>query len=208
MARRDHTLDGRITAAAMEEFSSKGYTNASLRKIAERAGVTVGAIQIRYKSKDELFTSLLRPLLDAIEATFASVRAEYYSGAEADILSQLKTSMERESAAILHLIFDRYDETVLLLYKSAGSSLEHYFDMLVQRKIDESAAFFRAVGYAGVDETLLGLLISVQFDCYRRIIALCRDRESAERSMDTLMTYHFGGWTAIFNSANHKRQDI
>lgn len=40
--------------------------------------------------------------------------------------------------------------------------------MVVQRKIDESAAFFRSMGYIGIDEKLLGLLISVQFDSYRR----------------------------------------
>ena len=73
MALRDHSLDGKITSAAMEEFLDKGYTGASLRKIAEKAGITVGAIQTRYRSKDELFASLLKPFLDDIEATFKSV---------------------------------------------------------------------------------------------------------------------------------------
>ena len=54
MALRDHTLDDKIITAARQEFSAKGYSSASLRKIAEKAGVTVGAIQTRYKSKDEL----------------------------------------------------------------------------------------------------------------------------------------------------------
>ena len=44
MALRNHSLDEKITASAMTEFSEKGYTGASLRKIAENAGVTVGAI--------------------------------------------------------------------------------------------------------------------------------------------------------------------
>ena len=59
MALRDHSLDDKIAAAARQEFESKGYTGASLRKIAEKAGVTVGAIQTRYRSKDALFTALL-----------------------------------------------------------------------------------------------------------------------------------------------------
>ena len=45
MALRDHTLDDKIITAARQEFSAKGYSSASLRKIAEKAGVTVGAIQ-------------------------------------------------------------------------------------------------------------------------------------------------------------------
>ena len=162
MALRDHTLDDKITAAARSEFLEKGFAGASLRKIAENAGVTVGAIQTRYRSKDELFQSLLQPFLDDITATFQTVRADYYSGAAGDMLAQLKASMQHESAAILHLIFTHYEEAVLLLYRSAGSALEPYFDRLVKSKIAESAAFFRAEGCTGVDETLLALLIAAQ----------------------------------------------
>jgi len=199
MARKDSALDEKIAAAAWQEFSQKGYAGASLRKIAEQAGATVGAIQTRYPSKDALFTSLLKPFLDGIEATFCSVKADYYSGGDADFLAQLESSMRHESEAILHLIFDHYGQAKLLFCGSAGSSLEHYFDRLVKSKIEESVRFFRSRGEAGIDERLLGLLISVQFDSYRRIVADCPDYQSAERCIHALMTYHLGGWTALFS---------
>lgn len=200
MALRDHSLDDKIIDAAWKEFSDKGYMGASLRKIAENAGVTVGAIQTRYKSKDDLFASLLAPLLSEIEATFRSVKSDYYSGEGTELLTQLKTSMQHESKAILHLIFSHYEEAELLFYRSAGSSVEHYFDMVVKSKIEESISFFRSAGYAGVDEKLLGLLISMQFDSYRRIVAEYPDRQAAEACMNSLMTYHYGGWVALFDS--------
>lgn len=207
MALRDHSLDDKIITAAREKFSEKGYSGASLRKIADKAGATVGAIQTRYKSKDELFGHLLKPLLDDIEALFQNTKAEYYSGVENDFFAGLKTSMQHESAAILHLIFDHYEEAVLLLCRSAGSSFEHYFDGLVQSKIKENTVFFRAEGVADMDEKLLGLLISAQFDSYRRIVAECTDRKTAERYMDAMMVYHFGGWTAFFESVNKSREE-
>lgn len=141
MALRDHSLDDKITFAAMEEFSEKGYMGASLRKIAQKSGATVGAIQTRYRSKDELFASLLKPFLDDIEAVFQNVRADYYSDIGGNILELLRASMQYESRTILRLIFDHYSEAVLLLYRSGGSSLEHYFDMLVENKIKESVMF-------------------------------------------------------------------
>ena len=207
MALRDHTLDDKIITSAGEEFLEKGYTNASLRKIAERAGVTVGAIQTRYKSKEELFGCLLKPFLDEIEALFQNTKTEYYSGVDADFPTGIKVSMQHESAAILHLIFEHYDEAVLLLCRSAGSSFEHYFDGIVQSKIDESIIFFHAAGFACIDEKLLGLLISAQFDSYRRIVAECPDRKTAERYMDVLMVYHIGGWTAFFDSVNKSQEE-
>lgn len=208
MALRDHSLDDKIITAASEEFSDKGYMGASLRKIAEKAGVTVGAIQTRYKSKDELFTSLLRPFLDDIGAAFQGIRSDYYSGGGEDIMTQLDMSMRHESNVILHLIFDHYDEAVLLLHRSAGSSLENYFDMLVESKIKESISFFQSAGYSGADERLLRLLISMQFDSYRRIVTDCPDRQTAEKYMHQLMTYHFGGWCALFDSAKNSQEDM
>ena len=207
MALRDRSLDNKIIKAAREEFSEKGYSGASLRKIAEKAGATVGAIQTRYKSKDELFGYLLKPLLDDIEALFQNTKAEYYSSAENSFLAGLKTSMQHESTAILHMIFDHYEEAVLLLCRSAGSSFEHYFDGLVQCKVKESAAFVRAEGVDDIDEKLLGLLISAQFDSYRRIVAECPDRKTAEGYMDALMVYHFGGWAAFFESVNQSQEE-
>ncbi len=207
MALRDRSLDNKIIKAAREEFSEKGYSGASLRKIAEKAGATVGAIQTRYKSKDELFGYLLKPLLDDIEALFQNTKAEYYSSAENSFLAGLKTSMQHESTAILHMIFDHYEEAVLLLCRSAGSSFEHSFDGLVQSKIKESVMFFRKEGAANIDEKLLGLLISAQFDSYRRIVAECPDRKTAEGYMDALMVYHFGGWAAFFESVNQSQEE-
>ena len=72
MANRDHSLDDRIICAARAEFLSCGFRKASLRKIADNAGVTTGAIYTRYRNKDTLFSSLMssqfwyfRQLLDA-----------------------------------------------------------------------------------------------------------------------------------------------
>lgn len=76
---------------------------ASLRKIAQKSGATVGAIQTRYRSKDELFASLLKPFLDDIEAAFQNVRADYYSDIGGNILELLKASMQYESQTILAL---------------------------------------------------------------------------------------------------------
>ena len=141
MAQRDHSLDERIITAAREAFLEKGYQGASLRKIAEKAGVTVGAIQTRYKSKDALFTSLLEPFLQEIQETIQSIKVDYYIGAEGALLDGLQTAMKQESQAILRLIFDRYEDAVLLLHRSGGSSLENYFDQVVQRKIADSKQF-------------------------------------------------------------------
>lgn len=206
MALRDHTLDEKIADAARQEFLEKGYTGASLRKIAEKADVTVGAIQTRYPSKDALFASLLRSLLAKIETAFQNIKTDYYADAGEDFLCSLKASMQHESEAILDLIFAHYEEAVLLFRCSTGSSMETYFDGLVKQKCRESILFFAHAGYSDIDEKLLELLSSVQFDSYRRIVSDCPEQQTAERSMQALMTYHYGGWAAFFDGIKQEQE--
>ncbi len=200
MANRNPALDGQIASAARAEFLEKGYQDASLRRIAERAGATAGAIQIRYKTKDALFCSLLAPFLSEIEGIFRATKTEYWHYPPSERLAFLETSMRMESEAILSLIFDHYDDAVLLLCRSGGSNLEGYFDQIVARKVSESAAFFEALGAARFDQELLRLLIGAQFHSYYQIVKSGYERGAARDYMRALMRYHMGGWTALLNA--------
>ena len=74
MANRDHSLDDGIIQAAYSEFLAYGFQKASLHKIAEKAGVTTGAIYTRYKNKDALFASLLQDFFETMQVFFTPSR--------------------------------------------------------------------------------------------------------------------------------------
>ena len=66
--------DGRtaLLEAAMEVFAQRGYRDASVDEIAERAGYSKGAIYFHFSGKDDLFFALLeervdRPMREAIK---------------------------------------------------------------------------------------------------------------------------------------------
>ena len=50
----------RILAAAQEEFATSGYHGTSIRTIAAKAGVKLGAIRYHFGSKDDLFEAVIR----------------------------------------------------------------------------------------------------------------------------------------------------
>ena len=77
MANRNHSLDDGIIQAAYSEFFAYGFQKASLHKIAEKAGVTTGAIYTRYKNKDALFASLLQDFFETMQVLFTPVAEEY-----------------------------------------------------------------------------------------------------------------------------------
>ena len=205
LANRNHALDEKIIKAARDEFLEKGYSNASLRKIAEKAAATAGAIQIRYKTKDALFCSLLQPFLAEIEKIFQDTRTEYWQYPPEERLDFLEKSMEMESEAILNLIFDHGSDAVLLLCRSEGSSLAGCFDQIVERKVQESAAFFNQAQPHLLDENLLRLLIAGQFHSYYQIVKEGYEKDAARGYLQALMRYHMGGWTALLKAANARK---
>ena len=64
MQYRKQTVYRQILESAMEEFDEKGYSDASIRAIAERAETSVGNVYRYFRNKDELYVSCLMPVLD------------------------------------------------------------------------------------------------------------------------------------------------
>lgn len=74
VARNERQTERReaILAAALDEFSARGYAATRLDDVAQRARVAKGTIYLYFRDKESLFQELVRamlsPLVDAIEA--------------------------------------------------------------------------------------------------------------------------------------------
>lgn len=66
----------RLLEAGVEEFALHGPAGANMRAIAERAGISVGALYKYYDGKDGFFRACLGRSLEALEAVLAEVTAE------------------------------------------------------------------------------------------------------------------------------------
>ena len=96
MALKDHSLDEKITKAAFDEFMEFGFQKASIRKIADRAGVTPGAVYTRYDSKDDLFCSLVSNFLSAVKAQSEPIGKMYFELLESTNLAALFDAIRHE----------------------------------------------------------------------------------------------------------------
>ena len=79
-----------ILAAALEEFTARGYEGARLDDVAKRAGVAKGTIYLYFADKEALFQELVRsmvnPVLGALQAVSASTsRRACWSRADRDL---------------------------------------------------------------------------------------------------------------------------
>jgi AcrR family transcriptional regulator len=67
--RRTHTAEARrsaILAAALEEFTARGYEGARLDDVAKRAGVAKGTIYLYFTDKEALFQELVRSMVHPV----------------------------------------------------------------------------------------------------------------------------------------------
>ena len=76
MSRRAQTDSGEtkrdLVASATEEFAEHGYEGASLRQICSKAGVTTGALYFFFDSKEDLFKSVVSPLMSELPKVLAA----------------------------------------------------------------------------------------------------------------------------------------
>src|SRR5690242_14924778 len=64
----------RIQRAAREVFAEKGYARTSIEQVAKQAGLSVGAIYLYFRSKEDLSVSLLEETYEVFEAELRQLR--------------------------------------------------------------------------------------------------------------------------------------
>ena len=170
MANRDHSLDDGIIQAAYAEFLAYGFQKASLHKIAEKAGVTTGAIYTRYKNKDALFASLLQDFFETMKILFAPIAEEYekvkHSAQPEDILRAINA----EEQVYFRLLTEHHDDCTLFFCRSDGSSIETVLHELMNRKAEQTVEFFSHIYGKAPNADAIRLLMGSQFWYFRQLL--------------------------------------
>ncbi|MBS7527440.1 TetR/AcrR family transcriptional regulator [Fusibacter paucivorans] len=119
----------RIIDAALDEFAEKGFNNASMREIAQRAQITVGNIYRYFKNKEDLLKHCLSPLIEVIDAF---VNRDYI--AEMGISRHVEVR-EIIAVNITKLYTDFPREFYVLRNGLKGTLYNAYYDNVVQSVI-------------------------------------------------------------------------
>ena len=142
MANRDHSLDDGIIQAAYSEFLAYGFQKASLHKIAEKAGVTTGAIYTRYKNKDALFASLLQDFFETMQVLFAPIAEEYEKAKCSAQPDDILRAINAEEQVYFQLLTEHCNDCTLFFCRSDGSSMETVLHKLMDQKAEQTVEFF------------------------------------------------------------------
>lgn len=186
----------KILNSARGEFLEHGYAEASLRVIADKEGLTKGAVYSYFENKDALFYELTAPAINIMENS--SNRDDRFYSNFYEIPNQLF-----ESCA--HAVLDNYESFKLLLFCSAGSSLQDYREIIIQlytKNFYKLLAFFTQTEPCKecvICEMFIHTLANTFVSFLEEIILHEPDRKEAEEYAEQMAIFVHSGIVELYS---------
>lgn len=202
MAKRTEGISEKLLECAKEEFLERGFKDASLRNIAENAGISTGAIYIRYPDKEAMFGDLVSETIEDFFAQFRQAQDKHFK-----LIDQEKTNTSNGlSESYLHqfitYIYGHYDVFKLVLCCSGGTKYENFIHELVDLEVDVAEKYFAKLREIGrleghVNRDVHHMLTSAYYTAIFEIVVHDMRLENALAYIDQVSTFFTNGWNGL-----------
>lgn len=185
-----------------KEFIKNGFKGASLRRIAENAGVTTGALYAHFTDKNHLFQCVVEATALAYDAIILDAQKLYRQKVKGQEIEKMWDVSNHSIFQIIDLIYLDKPLFNLLLFHSEGSSYGNFFEKIVQDGVDEAKTFFQWMSQMGfsintVDEVELYILSRANYSAMYEIVKKDMIKEEAMAYMNTVIDFFRAGWRHI-----------
>ncbi len=202
MARDKAGHHEKITEAARQEFLTYGYAEASMRRIASAAGMSVSGLYRHFPSKEEMFSALVDPALQELMTLYRSQeKYEYEALGRGELGSQWDNGGDARMA--IACIYDHPVEFKLIICKSQGTKYESFPHDLAVMEEETTMSFMKAMTEQGlpihpVDPREFHLLVTANINAVFQAVEHDFTREEALHYADTLDRFFSKGWKELF----------
>lgn len=191
----------KIIAAARKEFLTYGFTNASMRHIAEEAGMSASGLYKHFASKEEMFSALVEPACQGLMALFRQEEREQRESVGAGDLSRWDTGQDAKLAVAF--IYDHLDAFRLIICRSQGTKYESFLHDLAVLEEEMTLSFMELLKSRGVklrDFRMqeLHLLTTTNVGAVFQTVEHGLTREEALHYADTLDRFFSKAWKEFF----------
>ncbi len=150
----------RIIQSAREHFTDKGFSGASIRQICKDAGVTNGAFYAHFDSKEDLFDSIVKPVVDGMRELYGEENLHFM---EIKSANDVKTALEQTFSSnrlLIGYLYEHADIFRLILTASGGTVYENFVENLAKEEADNTIEFLNICSnYIGNTDVISKTLI-------------------------------------------------
>ena len=191
----------RITEAAKEEFLEYGYNEASLRRIASKAGIQVGGLYKHFANKEEMFDSLVKPVVEGFYALYHEMEDVYF-----DDLDRMGDDYEwegkDETVRSMRYIYDHLDEFKLLVFSSQGTRYADFIHEVARLEEEATLQYMKELKDKGhpvkdVDPVEFHLLITSFAEAVFQAVEHGLERKEALHYASTLQDFYKPAWRVL-----------
>ncbi|MCR5429594.1 MAG: TetR/AcrR family transcriptional regulator [Lachnospiraceae bacterium] len=191
----------KIIAAAKKEFLTYGFADASMRHIAEEAGMSASGLYKHFAGKEEMFSALVEPAYRGLLELFS-----LEAGGQEQYIAVGDTSVwetNRDAKLAISYIYDHLDEFRLIVCKSRGTKYENYIHDLVVPEEEITLSFMDSLKSRGIkindfSQKELHLLTTANVDAVFQAVEHDFTREEAMHYADTLDRFFEKAWKEFF----------
>ena len=190
-----------IIEAATAEFLEYGFTDASMRRIASAAGMSVSGQYKHFAGKEEMFAALVEPAYQGLMDLFRREADDQRRSVVNGDLSQWETG--RDAKLAMTYIYDHLDAFRLLVCKSQGTKYEGFLHELAALEEEMTLSFMDMLKRQGVKLRAfrmkeLHLLTTANINAVFQTVEHAFTREEAMHYADTLDRFFSKAWQEFF----------
>ena len=192
----------RILKAATTEFLEYGFEGASMRRIAENAGITAGALYKHFKNKEDMFSALVEPTIHELMAKYQEFCEQGYEVMKCGDVQQLWNESESETKWLMSFIYDHFEVFKLLVCRSQGTRFESFVhDMALLEERSTLDYFERMKQYDMTFNELskqeFHMLVTANVSALFEAVIHDFSPEEAIHYAETLDSFFSAGWKKI-----------
>lgn len=193
-------IRGELLQTAERIFMQKGFLKTSMREIADVSCVGLSNIYNYFKSKDEIFCEILKPVTKAFEATLQ----KHHGSGRRDMDDMWSLDYLRQTTEeYLRIIHKQGRLMELLLFRSQGSSLEKFKEQFTGRStelVKEHAQRMRNE-HPGLELHVSDFTIHLHtvwmFTLLEEFIIYHPAPDEQERIVTEYVTFELAGWKEL-----------
>lgn len=160
--------------------SGKGYTDASLRDIAAKAGTTTGSIYTRFGDKEGLFEAIVGTHYRYLTEKFKNALAEFYKLPDEEKPEHMGKISQNCMKKMLQYGLAHQKEFYLILCKSEGTRFSGMLDEFIEAEIKSTDDYLETLAKLGrpapeISPHLKHIIVTAMFNGFLKLLfTTCR----------------------------------